>query len=681
VSNRLLGETSPYLLQHAENPVDWYPWGAEAFQRAQEENKPIFLSIGYAACHWCHVMERESFEDVETAKLMNEHFINVKVDREERPDIDSLYMQAVITLSGQGGWPTSVFLTPEGEPFYGGTYYPPEPRHNLPSFRQVLLGISQAWRDDHERLLTAAGELSARIASASVLPSPADHLDPIILESAAKALFSNYDWTHGGWGGAPKFPMATVIDFLLRLHHRTADSLGRDMAIHALNKMARGGIRDHLAGGFHRYAVDRSWLVPHFEKMLYDNALLAQAYLHAWLVTGEGEFRRIADETLGFLLRDMKHSSGGFFSSLDADTEGEEGRFYVWSYDELGAALPDDKQFALFTAAFGASEAGNFEGQNILFQAKTELELADELKLDVGHVGNLLSESRQLLLQIRNDRHAPALDDKVLASWNGLLLSTLAEAARAMRDRNYLKAAQSLAAFLLEEMTVDGQLMRSWREGDARQRAFLQDHAAVGLGLLTLYQTDFNPRWYQAAVLQAEEILDHFTDPSGGFFDTRDDHEPLITRPKSLQDTPVPSANTLATKLLLTLAALSGDRRYAMASETIIRSMQADAARYPSAFSGWLSALDFVLGPQLQLAIVGQPGTPDFEALVETVQGRYHPRIVIAGSPEGVSGHPELLENRKMINDQATAYLCQGFACNLPTNSPDELSKQLEDTQ
>ncbi len=681
MSNRLADETSPYLLQHAENPVDWYPWGTEALQRAQQENKPIFLSIGYAACHWCHVMERESFEDVEIAKLMNEHFINVKVDREERPDIDSLYMQAVITLTGQGGWPTSVFLTPGGEPFYGGTYFPPEPRHNLPSFRQVLLGISQAWREDHDRLMTAAGELKIRIASASVLSSPADHLDPTILESAAQALFSSYDWTHGGWGGAPKFPMATVIDFLLRLHNRTQDTLARDMATHALAKMAQGGIRDHLAGGFHRYTVDRSWLVPHFEKMLYDNALLARAYLHAWLVTGEDAFRSIVDDTLGFLLRDMKHPSGGFFSSLDADTEGEEGRFYVWSYDELGAALPDDKQFALFAAAFGASEAGNFKGRNILFQARAEQELADELQLDVEQVGVMLSKSQHLLLQIRNERQAPALDDKVLASWNGLLLSALAESARAMRDSNYLEAAQDLAAFLLEEMTVEGQLMRSWRDGDARQRAFLQDHAAVGLGLLALYQTDFDPRWYQAAVRQAEEVLDHFADPNGGFFDTRDDHEPLLARPKSLQDTPVPSANTLAAKLMLNLAALSGDGRYASASETIIRSMQADASRFPSAFSGWLSALDFVLGPQLQLAIVGQPGAPDFEGLVETVQGRYHPHIVIAGSPAGASDHPELLENRKMINDQATAYLCQGFACKLPTNSPAELTKQLEGTQ
>jgi uncharacterized protein YyaL (SSP411 family) len=669
------------LLQHAENPVDWYPWSAEVFQRAQQENKPIFLSIGYSACHWCHVMERESFEDLETAKIMNEHFINVKVDREERPDIDSLYMQAVITLTGQGGWPTSVFLTPEGEPFYGGTYYPPEPRHNLPSFRQVLLGISQVWREDHERLMNAAGELSTRIASASVLQSPADRLDPNILENAAKALFSSYDWTHGGWGGAPKFPMPTVIDFLFRLHNRTKDSLARDMATHALHKMAQGGIRDHLAGGFHRYAVDRSWLVPHFEKMLYDNALLAQAYLHAWLVTGEGEFRRIVDETLGFLLREMKHSRGGFFSSLDADTEGEEGRFYVWSYDELEAALPDDKQFALFAAAYGASEVGNFEGRNILFQARTGLELADELKLDPEQVRKALSESRQILLQIRNDRPAPALDDKVLASWNGLLLSTLAESARAMQDRNYLEAAQDLAAFLLEEMRVEGQLMRSWRDGDARQRAFLQDHAAVGLGLLALYQTDFNPRWYQAAVLQAEEILDHFADPDGGFFDTRDDHEPLLSRPKSRQDTPVPSANTLATKLLLTLAALSGDERYAAASETVIRSMQADASRHPSAFSGWLSALDFVLGPQFQVAIVGQPGDPGFKELVEKVHGRYHPRIVIAAGSAGASGHPELLENREMIGEQATAYLCQGFACNLPTNSPAEFTKQLEDMQ
>lgn len=681
MSNRLAGETSPYLLQHAENPVDWYPWGTEAFQQAQEDGKPIFLSIGYAACHWCHVMERESFEDIETAKVMNENFINIKVDREERPDIDSLYMQAVIALTGQGGWPSSVFLTPQGNPFYAGTYYPPGPRHNLPSFRQVLLGIAQAWREDRDRLTTAAGELSARIASNSILQSPADSLDPTIPERAAQALFSNYDWTNGGWGSAPKFPMPTVVDFLLRLYSRTKDSLTRDMATHALRSMAQGGIRDHLAGGFHRYAVDRAWRIPHFEKMLYDNALLAQAYLNAWLATGEEEFRGITEETLRFLLLDMRHSTGGFFSSLDADTEGEEGRFYVWSYDELRSALPDEESVAQFAYAYGATESGNFDGRNVLFRAKTDVELSGESQVEIEQVRKRLAESRQLLLEKRAGRPSPALDDKVIASWNGLLLATLAESARAMHDRSYLDAAQMLAAFLLEEMTIDGRLMRSWRNGDVRQRAFLQDHAAVGVGLLALYQTDFNPRWYQAAAKQAEEILVHFSDPDGGFFDTRDDHETLLARPKSIQDSPVPSANTLATNLLLQLAALSGEERYAASSEAAIRFMQEDAVRYPSSFSGWLSALDYALGPQWQLAIVGQPGQPDFEALADAMRDQFHPRLVIAGSPEGASDQPALLRDRKMIKDQATAYLCHNFTCNLPTDSPSELLKQLESTQ
>ncbi len=678
MSNRLADETSPYLLQHADNPVDWYPWNPDALQRAVDEDKPIFLSIGYAACHWCHVMERESFEDPETAALMNEHFINIKVDREERPDIDSLYMQAVISLTGHGGWPTSVFLTPEGKPFFGGTYYPPEPRHNLPSFKQVLREISRAWREDQDQILKTAGNLSTSIATTPALQPSAGELDPAALDRAAESLFNIYDWTHGGWGGAPKFPLPAVVGFLLRRHSRKADPLARDMATHALLSMAQGGIRDHLAGGFHRYAVDRRWLVPHFEKMLYDNALLAQAYLNAWQITGEQQYRDVAEETLRFLLRDMRHPEGGFYSSLDADTEGEEGRFYVWTFDDLRSALPDVDQLSLFAAAYGATEDGNFEGRNVLFRAKVDSTLAEEFQLDAENVRQRLTDARQFLLETRQQRQSPSLDDKVLASWNGLLLSTLAEAARALDDENYLEAAQTLAAFMLEQMTVDGKLMRSWRLGKARHVAYLQDHAALGMGLLALYQTDFNARWYQSAVHQAEEILASFADPKGGFFDTRDDHEPLLARPKSIQDSPTPSANTLATHLMLQLAALSGEGRYAEVAEASIRAMQDDASRYPSSFAGWLSALDFALGPQLQLALVGQPGEPDFRSLAETVQGRFLPRLVIAGGTAGATGHPALLANREAIEDQATAYLCQGFTCNLPTTSPLELHEQLD---
>jgi len=678
VSNRLARETSPYLLQHSGNPVDWYPWGSEAFQRAQKEEKPVFLSIGYAACHWCHVMERESFEDGDTAALMNEHFINIKVDREERPDIDSLYMEAVVAITGQGGWPTSVFLTPEGKPFYGGTYFPPEPRHNLPSFRQVLLGVSRSWREDNQRLMETAMELSARIASVPVLQPGAGNPDPAALERAAENLFRVYDWTYGGWGGAPKFPMATVVGFLLRQYQRSADSLTRDMATHALLSMGQGGIRDHLAGGFHRYAVDRKWLIPHFEKMLYDNALLARAYLNAWQVTGEQQYRDVAEETLHFLLNDMRHPEGGFYSSLDADTQGEEGRFYVWTYDELRSALQDEDQLSLFNAAYGATEDGNFEGKNVLFRAKTDSALAEEFQIDVENVRQSLAKSRQALLEVRQQRQPPSLDDKILASWNGLLLTTLAEAARALDDEIYLEAAQKLAAFILEQMTIDGRLMRSWRQGDARHAAYLQDHSALGAGLLALYETDFNPRWYQAAVDQAEEILTHFADPDGGFFDTRDDHEPLLARPKSIRDSPTPSANTLATQLLLHLTALSGEERYAEAGEASVRAMQDDASLHPTSFAGWLSALDFAIGPQLQLALIGQPGEPDFQSLAETARGRFLPRLVVAGGAPGALGHPALLADREALEDRATAYLCQGFTCNLPTTSAPELDKQLD---
>jgi hypothetical protein len=670
MSNRLAGESSPYLQQHADNPVDWYPWGSEALQRAREEDKPIFLSVGYAACHWCHVMEHESFENPDTAAIMNEHFINIKVDREERPDIDSLYMDAVVLLAGQGGWPMSVFLTPDGKPFYGGTYYPPEPRHQLPSFRQVLISVSRAWNNDRERLMTNADTLSNRIASIALLQPGEDALDEDAMQVAAETLFRLYDWTHGGWGGAPKFPMPQVVQFLLRTHHRRGDALARDMATHALANMARGGIRDHLAGGFHRYAVDQAWLVPHFEKMLYDNALLSQAYLDTWKVTGDAQTLEVAEETLRFLLVDMRHPEGGFYSSLDADSEGEEGLYYVWTLDELRSVLTDDAQFALFVAAYGATEAGNFEGKNILYRAKTAEELAEAFELETEEIQKLLSTSRTTLLQARAQRQLPALDDKVVASWNGFVLHALAEGARALDDPAFLKAAQQLAGFFLDCMIVDGKLMRSWRLGQARQPAFLEDHAALGMGLLALYQADFNPLWYQAAIDQADEILTHFRDPQGGFFDTRDDHETLIARPKSMQDSPTPSGNTLATELLFRLSALS--------AEAAIRAMQDTASRHPTSFAGWLSALDFAIGPQWQLAMVGRPESDDFRSMAAVIRKRFLPNLVIAGGTGTMEDEPPLMRGRQTIENKATAYLCQSFTCNLPTTSPDDLLEQLE---
>ncbi len=679
MSNRLANETSPYLLQHADNPVDWYPWGSEALEHARRENKPIFLSIGYAACHWCHVMAHESFEDPETAALMNDHFVNIKVDREERPDLDSVYMEAVVAMTGQGGWPMSVFLTPEGEPFFGGTYFPPARRFNIPSFGEILSSIARIWREDRDRLLAGGKQLTGRLSASGLTLAGEKAGDAGSFDQAAERLFQAYDWRRGGWGTAPKFPQPMAVEFLLRRHARTADKLALDMAVHALRAMAAGGIFDQLGGGFARYSVDEGWLVPHFEKMLYDNAQLALVYLHAWQVTGEQDLLAVADATLDFLIHEMRDKHGGFYSSLDADSEGEEGKFYVWTIDEITDGIGDPRAAELFINAYGATQAGNFEGANILRQAQSVEEAAAQFDLTVEEVENLLDEARSKLLQLRSERVRPGLDDKVLAAWNGLTLVSFAEAARATGRADRLQTARQLAAFCLEHLMLEGALQRSWRCGRARFRAYLEDHASIGLGLLSLYQADFDPRWYRAAIAQAEEILTAFDDAEGGFFDTRHDHEQLIVRPKSIQDSPTPSGNSMACMLLLRLAALTGDRRYAEPAEAALYAMQLHAARHPAAFSGWLCALDFAWGPQLQLALCGSPDEPGFQALAAVANAEYAPNLVLAGGQSGMEHSPPLMVNRSTQDGKPTAYLCQSFTCKLPTTSSKQLELQLQE--
>ncbi|MFQ5942195.1 MAG: thioredoxin domain-containing protein [Anaerolineales bacterium] len=679
MSNRLAESTSPYLLQHAENPVDWQPWGSEALETAMDLDKPIFLSIGYAACHWCHVMAHESFEDPETASLMNEHFVNIKVDREERPDIDSLYMDAVVAMTGQGGWPLSVFLTPDGRPFYGGTYFPPARRFNMPAFSEILVAIADKWSNDRESLLEVGNELTDRVgAIPSMQPGDVD-LDDRLFDRAAESLVRSYDWTDGGWGRAPKFPQPMSIEFLLRRHARSNDKLALDMAVHALKGMAAGGMYDQLGGGFARYSVDEKWLVPHFEKMLYDNAQLARAYVQGWQVTGDLNLLRIADETLGFMLREMRDPEGGYYSSFDADSEGEEGKYYVWSLNEIRSAIRDTEVADLVIAAYGVTEQGNFEGHNILYRATDAGALSDQFDLQPDEFEARLGSGRIALLNARSRRIPPSLDDKVLTSWNGLTLITLSEATRATRNKEYLAAAQDLAAFLLDSMIVDGQLLRSWRKGEARYTGYLEDHAALGLGLLALYQVDFDLRWYREAVNQAHEILEAFADPDGGFFDTRHDHEQLIARPKSIQDSPIPSGNSMAAKLLFMLAAYEGESRYVEPAESAARAIAPTAAQHPTAFSGWLSVMDFALGPQLQLAIAGSPSQSGFEDLTSLANEGFLPNLILAGGEADAQGQPTLMAERTMRDGMPTAYLCQGFTCQLPTSEVEELSRQLEE--
>ena len=678
--NRLAKETSPYLLQHADNPVDWFPWGFEAFQAAQKQDKPIFLSVGYAACHWCHVMAHESFEDVNTAALMNEYFINVKVDREERPDVDTIYMDAVVTMTGQGGWPMSVFLTPEGKPFYGGTYFPPERRFNIPSFREVLEHVHMEWQSNRERLVSLGENLTERISTKLDLPESVDELTFQVLDNAAENLFRSFDWENGGWGGAPKFPQSSAVDYLLRRHSRYQDKLALEMATLTLDRMAQGGINDQAGGGFHRYSVDAIWLTPHFEKMLYDNALLGQVYLHALQETNNPFFWNVVEGILGFLLREMRHPSGGFYASLDADSEHEEGKFYIWTPVEIRNAIQDPARVEMALDIFDVTEEGNFEGVNILYLPEKIEAIAERIGLTEQKLLELLSQIKQELLEARSTRVRPATDDKVLTAWNGFTLATLAEAARASGRAEYLSAAQQLADFLLTELYIDGKLKRSWREGKAQHSAYLEDHAALGAGMLALYQVDFNNRWFRASVTCAEEILAHFSDPAGGFFDTRDDHEALISRPKSIQDTPTPSGNSLAVSLLLNLAALNGDEYYTEIAGTALRNVMTTAESVPSSFAAWLNALDFALGPQLQLALIGDIADEKFQTLMQVSDQSFLPRMVRAGGQQHEEGTPALLSNREPIDDKPTAFLCQGFACKLPTTDPEQLKKLIAES-
>jgi uncharacterized protein YyaL (SSP411 family) len=678
MTNKLAGENSPYLLQHANNPVEWYPWGSEALEKARREDKPIFLSIGYAACHWCHVMEHESFEDPNTARLMNEHFINIKVDREERPDLDGIYMNAVVALTGQGGWPMSVFLTPDGEPFWGGTYFPPVRRYNMPAFPEILLTVARLWADDREKLLQSGQEISEHLKSASQMPSSQATLNLGQLTQASQVLAQAYDWKNGGWGGAPKFPQPMSIEFALRQAAR-GDEVARDMAIHALNAMARGGMYDVVGGGFARYSTDDVWLVPHFEKMLYDNAQLAQVYLLGFMLSGKAGLKRVCEQTLDFVLRELAHPLGGFYSSLDADSEGEEGKYYVWTPQEIQATLQDQADVEFFSAAYATSQTGNFEGKNVLQRALNNAQLAERFGTQPEAAQARLNHLHSLLLAEREKRVRPNTDDKVLVSWNALMLAAFAEAARYLKRPDYGQAAARNADFLLTQLHPGDRLLRSWREGQARHNAYLEDYAALILGLLALYQTDPNPRWYQWAARLTEELLENFRDPSGGFFDTRLDHETLFTRPRDLQDNATPSGNALAASALLQMSAYSGRGDWRDMAEDGLRAMTATATRYPTAFARWLSALDFALGPQVEVAILGKADDPHTQALLDTLWSGYRPRLVVAQSdypPPAAS--PPLLDDRRLLQERPTAYVCQNFLCHQPVNDPTQLLAQLD---
>ena len=629
--NRLAQETSPYLLQHADNPVDWYPWSEEAFAKARSEDKPVLLSVGYAACHWCHVMEHESFEDDETAALMNEQFVNIKVDREERPDVDSLYMDAVVALTGHGGWPMTVFLTPDGEPFLGGTYYPPEPRHGLPSFRQVLVAVSEAFRDRRADVATQASALVEAV-SREVSPS-ADPLTESLLGQASRNLRAQFDAEWGGWGGAPKFPQPSVLEFLLRMHQR-GDEDALPMVTATLDAMAAGGMYDLLGGGFHRYSVDRQWLVPHFEKMLYDNALLAPAYLHAWVVAGDEHYRRVAEETLDYALRELRLPEGGFASAQDADTDRVEGLTFTWTAEE------------------GVREEllQPFEhGRSIIR-------------------GELEEEERRRLFEIREQRAKPARDDKAVAAWNGLALAALAEAGRRLERDDYLDAARALGEFLLGPLsTVDGRLHRTFRAGRAKGTGYLEDYADVAHGLLELHVATGELRWLEEANRLARLAVELFADEQrGGFYLSPADGEELVARKKDLEDQPTPSGNSMLAMVLLKLARIYGDEELERQAVGVFRLLHGAMARVPLAFGHALSALELHFSTPRELAIVGPSDSEVARAALEPFQ----PNTVVAVGP---SPEVPLLAGKGLVNGKPAVYVCERFACRVPVTDPAEL--------
>jgi uncharacterized protein len=657
--NRLAEATSPYLLQHADNPVDWYEWGPEAFDRARREDRPVLLSVGYAACHWCHVMERESFEDAEIARFMNERFVCVKVDREERPDVDAIYMDAVQAMSGQGGWPMTAFLTPDGRPFFAGTYFPPEDRHGMPGFSRVLEAVSEAWRDRREELIQQGRRVIEAIGR-----TPGSSTDPLtgeVLEEALSGLRNAFDPEWGGFGGAPKFPQPIALEFLLRCHRRGRDG-ALDMVELTLRRMAAGGIRDHVGGGFHRYSVDRTWLVPHFEKMLTDNAQLARLYLHAWQVTGADRYRDVASGTLDFVLREMRHPEGGFFSSQDADSEGEEGRFSVWGWDELVREVGEEVAEAL-----GAGPEGNWEGRNVLWRPSEEAEVPEE--------------AIRRLLEVRERRVHPATDDKVLAGWNALTISALAETGRVLGASHYVDAAIAAADFVLSALRrPDGRLLRSWRDGRTSGPAYLDDHGLLASACLDLYETTFEVRWFEEARGLAETIIELFGDDGGGFFQTGRDTEQLVLRPKDLFDTAIPSGSAAAAEALLRLALLTGEASYERTAVSALRLVRDMMARAPTGLAHALGVLDRYVGPSSEIAVVGDPGDPATGRLIAEVWRRYLPNVVIAAAAHGddaaVKAVP-LLEGREPVEGRPAAYVCERFVCQRPVTEPADLAELL----
>jgi hypothetical protein len=675
--NRLARETSPYLLQHANNPVDWYPWGPEALARARDENRPILLSIGYAACHWCHVMEHESFEDSATAALMNERFVNIKVDREERPDLDAIYMQAVQAMTGQGGWPMTVFLTPEGVPFYGGTYFPRDDRHGMPSFTRILNSVSNAFRAKPADVARTAASVHDMYRIAIEPTRSAGPLGPELLDQAYRALSERYDELDGGFDAAPKFPQTMSLDFLLRYWARRGVENALAIVSHSFKQMARGGIYDQVGGGFARYSVDAQWLVPHFEKMLYDNALLIRLGAHLWQATHDAEVRRVVEETIDWAIREMRSDDGGFYSSFDADSEGHEGKFYVWSAEELDQILGPDAP--VVRAFWGVTTDGNFEGRNILFVKGDQRALAARMSVSDHQLELIVRRAKTALYAARRHRVWPGRDDKILASWNGLMVRGIAEAARAFGNERYRETAIGSAAFLFEHLVRDGRVLRSYKDGRARIAGYLEDHAALGLAALSVYELTFDDTWLDRAHQLGDAVVRWFwDDDTGAFYDTASDHEQLITRPREISDNATPSGTSLAAELLIRLAELYNDADARRRATYVVESLAPAIGRYPLAFGNILGCADMLINGAIEVAIVGDPASDDFRALGRVVAERYLPSLVLAGGAPRSDDSIALLSARDAREGRPTAYVCRNYTCEEPAATRALLDEQLQ---
>ncbi|HEU4344167.1 MAG TPA: thioredoxin domain-containing protein [Candidatus Binatia bacterium] len=679
-TNRLIDEVSPYLQQHAHNPVEWYPWGEEAFLRAKNENKPVLLSIGYSACHWCHVMERESFEDEKIAKLMNELFVNIKVDREERPDVDEIYMNAVQMLTGRGGWPMTVFLTPDGKPFYGGTYFPPEDRHGMPGFPRILVSVAQAYRERPQDVQNSVEQIHAALQRLSQSKPSKQAFAPDTIARASEEISRAYDSENGGLGQAPKFPHPGVYELFLRHYHRSRNPRYLEMVTHTLRKMAEGGIYDHLGGGFHRYSVDAKWLVPHFEKMLYDNAQLVRIYSQAYALTGTALFKTVVEETVEYLLREMLHLEAGFYSTQDADSEGEEGKFFVWSPEEVNRILGEETA-EVFSRIYDVTEFGNFEGKNILHRVLTFEQAARLFKRDVKTIADLVSKAKKQLFQEREKRIKPFRDEKIITSWNGLMLSGLAEAIKIAPKPSYVEAATRTVQFIFAKLYRDAHLLHTYKDGIAKLPGYLDDYAFLGAGLLDLYEATFERASLERAIQLADSMIDEFSDSAdGAFFSTGKSHEPLISRPKPAFDGSIPSGNALAAQLLLRLYHYTGREEYLRRGEAVMHSFQSGIESQPFGFAHMLCALDFYLEKPKEIVVLGKRDDAATAALIKEIHSAYLPNktLQFVSPGESLEKMSSALQGKTQIDGRPTVYICQQFTCSAPVTDSRELKDLLQ---